>query len=545
MKQSRKIAWTVVTGVSLIAGIAWWQSGDAPLRIAPVQSAHAATPALKLQGAFDVVGEAHPIALDAAMARAAMRDGTLRVTLPDGTTYPVKMQRQETDAFGQWSVIGHVDTPVGPQAAVLTFGGNAVFGTLPMPNGRMLRIVTNHGRVQASLDGGLIPPGKALTSDIAPRPKEDLAAVRAQRLAARGLPMRNATAGAQKERVQVPASTPAPVDNTLVTAAASGLPPVTITVMAAYADDLVALRGSDAAVQTELSNLVAAANQAHIDSNSRVRFSLVRRQKLTVPTSMDNYDVLYQMTADLVGGIDLELLRDQYSADLVTFVRPSNAAYTDCGIAWVGGSGNRGTETENLFGFSVVNTEPCGAHVMAHELGHNLGSAHDRETDWVDGEYPHGSHPYAFGYRRLTAPKFATIMAYTDANEPWIGRFSDPNSSLCGARCGIPDLSDNVRAFDRMAHRLRIPHRAGQADGLRQRRLGTRLGRQRVHRDARAPQRLRDERRRAVRRADRRRHRDGHGRLRNRQPDVGRDPAWIPQRIVVPHPRAAGHGGRR
>ena len=196
------------------------------------------------------------------------------------------MARQETDAFGQWSVIGHVDTPVGAQSAVLTFGGDAVFGVLPMPNGRMLRIVTNHGEVLASLDGGLIPPGHGLKSDIAPRPKEDLVAMKAKAAAARGLHPQRPThaASAQRTRIAtVPEITPTTTNDTTLRAAAAALPLVTVTVLAAYSDDLIALRGSDAAVQTELSNLVTAANQAHIDSGTRVRFSLVRKQKLNVP----------------------------------------------------------------------------------------------------------------------------------------------------------------------------------------------------------------------------------------------------------------------
>jgi hypothetical protein len=63
-----------------------------------------------------------------------------------------------------------------------------------------------------------------------------------------------------------PAAAAAPIDTT----------PVTIEVLAAYTQEQVTLRGSAAAVQTEFANLIAIANQAHIDSGSRVRLHAAR-----------------------------------------------------------------------------------------------------------------------------------------------------------------------------------------------------------------------------------------------------------------------------
>jgi hypothetical protein len=50
-------------------------------------------------------------------------------------------------------------------------------------------------------------------------------------------------------------------------------------------------------------------------------------------------------------------------------------------------------------------------------------------------------------YRRKVAPAFATIMAYAE-DEPWLGRFSDPTASACGAPCGVADQADNVRSIN-------------------------------------------------------------------------------------------------
>lgn len=399
---------------------------------------------VRVSAPLSVTGKAQAIDLDADKARKAVRDRVLRVVLADGSSYPVHIERQETDAFGQWTVIGRVQSPVGAQAAVLTFGGNAVFGVLPLPDGHAMQIVTNHGAVVATMAGGMVPPGRALMPDTAAVSGNSLQRLLQGRMQAAAVSLQTddrAVASAPVARM--------PAKSARIMSAAAGVSTVTITVLATYGDDLVALRGSVAAVQTELSNLIAAANQAHVDSGTRVRLSLVGTQKLDIPSSMENYDALYAMTSAPVGAVDTELLRDSLSADLVTFVRPY-AGYENCGIAWVGGAGLHGTDVEDLLAYSVVNREPCGPNVMAHEIGHNLGSAHDRATDTSVDEIQHGAYPFGFGYRRTETPAFATVMAYAQ-DEPWLARFSDPLSTACGAPCGVPGRSDNVSSLNRMA----------------------------------------------------------------------------------------------
>ncbi len=467
----------MVVGAGVAAAVACWE-----LRTHDVAQASRASEALaanradlvRLTGDVSVIGEQHRITLDAQRARQAMRDGVLHVALPDGTTYPVRMQRQETDGFGQWSVIGRVDTAAGPQSAVLTFGGNAVFGTLPMPNGESLSIVTNDDVVLASLAGGLAPLGRTPGTDIATLSREDIVAARmgGTRAGTNSIAAwsRSPTAGAlasapatrtptaqassaQASTAQALNAAPAPPVPTQVitpsgkSRALSG--PITITVVAVYADDLVALRGSESAVQTELSNQIVAASQAHIDSGSIVRFQLVGTQKLDIPGWVPNDEVLYAMTAGPVTGVDTEKLRDNLAADIVAIVRPHTPDRIDCGISWVGGMGLHGTDTSALFGYAVVNTEPCGPHVMAHELGHQLGAAHDRETDYAAREVKQGAFPFAFGQRADGA--YATIMSYADG-APWLGVFSNPSLIACnGVACGTNDRNDTVRGFNLMA----------------------------------------------------------------------------------------------
>jgi hypothetical protein len=442
--------------VACVVALQWVpapQQGIAPHRIdKPARAARvAATPAVVGLARTPTLHDASPIALDIDIARKAVRDGELRIALPDGTTYPVRIERQETDRLGSWSVIGRVRTATGPRAAVLTFGNGAVFGTLPMPDGRLLQVATNHGEVVATLDGGMTPGTLPAASDIATQ--------RVKRGDAKPLIPMLARASLRRE-VAASASAPSqlapPAQAAQLTQAAAALPLITVTVLATYGDDLIAKRGTEAAVQTEVSNLVATANQAHIDSGSRVRLQLVAKSKLAVPPAWSNTDALYMMTVSFIGDVDTEVLRNQFSADLVTYVRPF-ADYENCGIAWTNGSDLDGTDADSLMAYSVVAREPCGNYTLAHELGHNLGAAHDRETmsDNPEGELYYGAFTDSFGWRGWSGREFADIMSYNTRGETVLGVFSTPKISTCNDNaCGVAGRADVVATFDRMAQTI-------------------------------------------------------------------------------------------
>src|SRR5688572_15888852 len=130
--------WLVIGAI--VAGAGWgFRHFERPAKAAPPK--HALSPdekaVLRVSGAMSQGQQ--PIQLDAEMARRALRDGQLLVVLPDGTSYVVRMERQETHGGGHWSVVGRVATAVGGQAMVLTFGPNAVFGILPTPDGHAMQ----------------------------------------------------------------------------------------------------------------------------------------------------------------------------------------------------------------------------------------------------------------------------------------------------------------------------------------------------------------------------------------------------------------------
>ena len=172
--------------------------------------------------------------LTRAMLERAWQNGELSVALPDGGRYSVALENHRFDPGGQWTVVGRVQTRVGAQAMVLTFGPDAVFGVLPRPDGSLLQITTTRGKTEIADAGGLLPPGSKGT--LATEPDYLIAK----------------TNGSGSQVLATPALDAQP---------ANASSEVEIAVLGLYTDDLVELRGSVAAAETEVTNLFAIANQ--------------------------------------------------------------------------------------------------------------------------------------------------------------------------------------------------------------------------------------------------------------------------------------------
>lgn len=205
------------------------------------------------------------------------------------------------------------------------------------------------------------------------------------------------------------------------------------------------------AAETEVTNLLAIADQTHVDSGTGVRFKLGGLMRIAIDPAMSNTDALYAITDNTVAGIDLLTLRDETAADLVALVRSYRETDWTCGIGWLNGHNRLPQGVMWQYGFSVSNTAPCGPYALAHEMGHNMGSAHDRETMRTDGHLDYGAYLYSFGYRQDGPSAFATVMAYAVGEQPWLGYFSSPDSMACGASCGVAEVADNVRSLRNLA----------------------------------------------------------------------------------------------
>jgi Metallo-peptidase family M12 len=221
--------------------------------------------------------------------------------------------------------------------------------------------------------------------------------------------------------------------------------------------------------------LIAFLDQALIDSDTGLRARLVFHDGVTLT---DDAADQAQTLANISGNTDdeaptitqdlsaLRAVRTTHGADLVTVLQRAQNGHGGCGIAGLLGSMQAPTDAGDINanwapqGFSVngdwqgagADTSFCSDPTLAHEIGHNLGFAHNVENSGVGS----GVRNFANGHR--VDCEWLTIMSYpTGSNgtnaatqcppgasrafggEQEIPYFSNPEITLCpnGAICGI------------------------------------------------------------------------------------------------------------
>ncbi|MFI5802035.1 M12 family metallo-peptidase [Streptomyces sp. NPDC051561] len=145
-------------------------------------------------------------------------------------------------------------------------------------------------------------------------------------------------------------------------------------------------------------------------------------------------------------GAQAHRLRDQYAADLVVLLVDQELRG--------GGKGDYTTTLDHSsgeFAYSVADVQGIHQDSVSHELGHNLGLAHDRRTIAAD---PTGTmsisttRPYNTGWITPDG-KYRTIMAYEESCRSacrQISRFANPEQTYKGQPLGDAS-NDNARVL--------------------------------------------------------------------------------------------------
>ncbi len=385
---------------------------------------------------------AYPVSLSEAHALNAMRTGEMVVKAPNGELLHLKYESHVEHPDGNWSWIGR---NADGASAVLTFGEKAVFGTIPQGVSDTLRLTVSAGQ------SWLVQTDRSKLSGLDGAPRRDgTDQLIPPKLAASG--MVSASMRAQPTVASAAAAATAVVD-----------------VLLGYTNGLTAQLGGQSQVNTRLNNLIVITNQAYVNSGVNMRVRLVKTLAVSYPDNNDNGDTLEKLTGYKSGSGGgpttpdpafnaLRAARDASGADLVSLVRPFRTPENNgCGIAWLIGGAQSGIEQSDApFGYSVVSdgtdldegdqkTYFCREETLAHELGHNMGQAHnDEDSDST------GVHPYSYGYRESSSSGFYTVMAYpqADSSQFSIPYFANPSVKYNNRVTGVANASDNVRSMN-------------------------------------------------------------------------------------------------
>jgi sugar lactone lactonase YvrE len=218
--------------------------------------------------------------------------------------------------------------------------------------------------------------------------------------------------------------------------------PDLIDVMVLYTTGSRISAGGQAAIEARIQLGIEYTNLAYLNSAVRHRVRVVHRQEVSYQDSGEMGVDLGRLATVGDGYLDeVHALRDAHGADLVALTVTTDPRAAGMGFL----NGPSTGSAPGGFSANVVAYVGAGG-VLAHELGHNMGLAHDRANSDFQGAYS-----YAYGFQ--DPPYFRTVMAYSCTGAPCqtVAHFSNPRVAYLGRPTGVPDREDNVRALDEMA----------------------------------------------------------------------------------------------
>jgi hypothetical protein len=206
--------------------------------------------------------------------------------------------------------------------------------------------------------------------------------------------------------------------------------------------------GTTTAIETLIDTAIAETNTGYQNSNVSQRLNLVHTKEVDYSETNFNWGTTLFLLRGTNDGVmdNVHTLRDTYCADEVVLLVGNSDS---CGYAYV--MQNLSTSFASN-AFALV-SQHCatGYYSFGHELGHNMGSAHNRANASVTGVYN-----YSFGYQD-PLETFRTVMAYNcPGGCDRVNYWSNPEIDMNGRPMGVihtdPLAADNHRSLNNTAY---------------------------------------------------------------------------------------------
>ncbi|MDQ8203402.1 M12 family metallo-peptidase [Pelagicoccus sp. SDUM812003] len=213
----------------------------------------------------------------------------------------------------------------------------------------------------------------------------------------------------------------------------------TIDVLIVYTERVSNDYGGADGVEALARSCIVSSNEAFAGSDTNTQLRLVGIKQVDYWEDGQDMGVdIEHLTKPNDGVMDaVHEWRNETGADLVYLFRGDTYGVDSIGIAWILDD----TSGSPSAGFGIVTAEYALSDlVLQHEIGHNLGAAHDPDNTEKGGIYPY-SYGYRFDARGQTK---RTVMAYAPGAQ--INVFSNPNKEYRGAATGKVN-ADNARTI--------------------------------------------------------------------------------------------------
>jgi len=469
----------------LLAGSLYWHTHRAPALFAKAVSNPKAD---VLGGALATAQRLHYVSLQPqAAAQLAQEGAEVRLPLFKGETYTFQIEQVSKNHNGSTTSVGSLKGQPESQA-ILVAGGGSIAGSIHFPDGRLCVIYPlpdqvlavmevspqfqpdcrqPHARPIYSADGKAVMAFQTVQMDRATasgranlrrptsRVSEQPTATADLKMILRGL-FKTSTSNSTTITItmKVTGSKSTPTNNSAGASKGNGCSSANINrrsvrtnapssgaidILAAYTAGAVAKHGGVTNVENMINLAVAQANTAFQNSQISTRLQLVHA--VQVQYSGSSISGALNAVTDGNGVMQqVHQLRKQHRADLVALFTEgygSNAI----GVAWLG------TSSMPQYGFSVVELWATPMMTFAHEVGHNLGCAHNVGNK--------GIYSYSVGHRftgssgSTNQALYRTVMSYAPGTR--VLHFSNPGVNYRGTATGVSDQIDNARTINQTA----------------------------------------------------------------------------------------------